>query len=52
MSIAGGISAGAVYGNKGNDSLVVFANASKATVLGGSGNDSVTISGAATSLDL
>ena len=33
MSIASGISAGAVYGNQGDDSLVVNSNASKANRL-------------------
>ena len=42
MSVAGGISAGAVYGNKGDDSLFVNAGGlRKPSVYGGGGNDSV-----------
>ena len=52
MSVAGGISAGAVYGNKGDDSLVVLLERllrrHPSLVVGG--NDSTTINGAVTSL--
>ena len=43
VSVEFGISAGAVYGNQGDDTLLVNAGgANKATIYGGSGNDSLT----------